>query len=392
MPQRRTSAAMGLMTSMVLVGLAAPPAIWAQAAQPAGTSRCRPTIIALPLPAGTTSGDVLSATATIAVGPVADDAQHNSVAVWRKKSGTWTVQDLGDFGISAPFEPLSATGVNAGGEVTIGVNADVMGGWLYSNGVIHRLKDFAGGPNAYVRAINRTGEMVGEALDAKGNDFAAKWMHWWSRPIRLAPTHGYDGSFAQGLNDAGFVVGGSFSNGSNATLPVRWSPDGAVTVLAHPTDGAEGFDINGAGRVVGVGYTPTGTSALTWNPAGHVRNLGMFAGDTFARAIGVDARGDVVGFSGANPPPPAVPVRHVLYSPGAGAARSLLPLSLSWADGAYSHALDDQGDVFGASAMTHVAIPQPTEWTCAAAQSFVPPTGAASASARPTVNPRVIHN
>lgn len=113
---------------------------------------------------------------------------------------------------------LSAIGVNTRGELTIGVNTNVMGARLYRDGVIHRLRDFAGGPSAYVRPINDGGEMVGEALDANGNDFGAVWMHWWSKPISLRPTSGCDGSYAQGVNDQGCVVGGSFSIGPNPTV------------------------------------------------------------------------------------------------------------------------------------------------------------------------------
>jgi hypothetical protein len=107
----------------------------------------------------------------------------------------------------------------------------------------------------------------------------------------------------------------------------------------------------------------------------------------FSRAIGVSSNGTVVGFEGVNPPPPEIPVRHVLLWPGLGAARTLLPLSLDWSDGAYSHTLDDHGDVFGASAATHTSLPRPTEWTCALQQSFVP---AGAGGAGPAVTPRVI--
>ena len=92
-----------------------------------------------------------------------------------------------------------------------------------------------------------------------------------------------------------------------------------------------------------------------------------------SRLIGVNNNGVAVGFEGVNPPPPAIPVRHILLWPGHGAARTLMPLSGNWADGAYSHTLDDHGDVFGASSVSSTSVPQPTEWTCALEQSFVPP-------------------
>ena len=94
------------------------------------------------------------------------------------------------------------------GDIAVGVSSDLFEGWLVTaHRATHQLHDFAGGTNAYVRAINDDGLMVGEALDANGNDFAAKWPHWWSRPIRLDPAAGYDGSYAQGVNDKGVVTG-----------------------------------------------------------------------------------------------------------------------------------------------------------------------------------------
>jgi uncharacterized membrane protein len=389
MMQRRASAVIGVTGSVVVLALLGPagPA-QAQRQSQSATNRCAPTITALPLPAGETNGDVLSVRGSTAVGYAADDSQHQAVMVWRRYTGTWTVQDLGNFGITEQFSGLSATGVNTLGEVTIGVNTNVMGAWLYSDGVIHPLHDFAGGTNAYVRAINDGGEMVGEALDANGNDFGAVWMHWWSKPTKLRPTSGYDGSYAQGVNDQGYVVGGSFSNGPNPTIPVRWGPDGHVKVLDTVGSDAQGFGINSAGRAVGDGSTAAGDGrALVWNRSGRVRNLGVFPGSVFSRAIGVSSNGTVVGFEGVNPPPPEIPVRHVLLWPGLGAARTLLPLSLDWSDGAYSHTLDDHGDVFGASAATHTSLPRPTEWTCALQQSFVP---AGAGGAGPAVTPRVI--
>lgn len=382
---RRATAAVG--TAAPLVALAVVGQVGPAGADDGASRVCQPTIVALPLPPGTTNGDVLSATTTTAVGYVADDAQHQSVAVWRVRDGRWRVQDLGDFGISEQFSGLSATGVNARGDVAIGVNTDVMGAWLLRNGVVHRLRDFAGGTNAYARGINDRGEVVGEALDAAGADYGALWTSWRSAPVRLAPTTGYDGSFAQGVNDRGQVVGGSFSNGPQPTLPVRWASNGSLTELETLGGDGQAFDINAAGRSVGYSLTPGGQQrAVVWSSAGRVRDLGVFPGSVFSRAIGVSVQGYVVGFEGVNPTPPTIPVRHVLLWPGYGPARSLLPLSLSWADGAYAHAVDNSGDVFGASAATAVSLPRPTEWTCALEQSFVP---AAVSGTTPAVRPLV---
>lgn len=345
-----------------------------------------PTITALPLPAGQTNGDIISAAGQWAVGYVADDAQVQHVAIWRGAGGVWSVRDLGDFGISAPFSGLGATGVNARGQVSIGAfdtGAGDEGAWLFDGSKIHRLADFAGGTNAYARAINFSGEVVGEAFDAQGNDFAALWRHWWSAPIELAPTAGFDGSYAQGVNSRGEVVGGSFSNGPAPTLPVVWGADGTPRVLPDLGRGGDVFDRNGQGRTVGQVYTDAGAHAAVWDHV-RLRDLGVFSDCVFARAIGVGASGEVVGFAGH--PTSGIPLRHVVFWPGFGLTRSLLPLDLSWMDNAYAHAI--VGDtVFGTSMASHGARERPTMWTHAMAQSFVP-SGAESAQS--AALPRVV--
>lgn len=263
---------------------------------------CTPAITALPLPVGEVSGDVISANAREAVGFVADVAQHQHVAIWRRTSGTsgtrgWSVQDLGDLGLT-DSGGLAATGVTPDGVVSIGVNTAVMGGWVYAHGIVHQLKDFAGGTSAYARAINSDGVVAGEALDAAGNDFAARWDHWWSTPVKLGPIAGLDGSYAQGMNDRGQVVGGSFSFGPAPTAATRWSFAGVPAVLASFGADAQASDINNAGRAVGDVNTSGGKRAAVWDRRGHVIDLGVFAGDAFSRAIGVSSDGAVVGFGG----------------------------------------------------------------------------------------------
>lgn len=366
----------GKWTTALLAGLAVSLAGFGQAAYANGASQgnhsseCPPTIVALPLPPGMNHGDVLGARGRRAVGFVANAAQHQHAALWTRSDGRWHVRDLGDFGITAPDEPLSATGIDHRGEIAVGINSDVMAGWLVSRGRVHRLTDFAGGTNAYVRAINASGAMVGEALDADGNDFAAVWRHWWSPPRRLAPTAGYDGSYAQGISNRGQVTGGSFSFGPLPTVATVWSLRGRAEALPSE-QAAEGIAINNSGEVAGRQLVDP-KPALVWPPSGPPRSPNLFAGDTFARGQAITARGKVVGFEGSDPVG-AIPIRHILLSSGTQRTRSLLPLSLSWADGALSHVITNNGTVYGSSALTHTSFPQPTVWTCTSSQSFVPP-------------------
>jgi uncharacterized membrane protein len=377
-PRSRVTA---LVTAAAMAGLgvvgAAVPADAARASRAAwAETACRPAIRALPLPSGQTNGDVLSAVPDTAVGFVADDAQHQHVAIWRRAGARWSVQDLGDLGITDAFSGLSATGVNAHGAVSVGINTNFgMGGWEYVGGALHPLHDFAGGTAAYARAINDSGVVAGEALDSAGNDFAAVWPHWWSRPIKLRPSSGLDGSFAQGIDDRGRVVGGSFSNGPPPTVAMRWSRTGVPTTLTGFGADAQAWDINNSGRVVGDATTADGQRAAVWDSAGHGTTLDVFAGMQFSRLIGVNERGEAIGWDGVNPAPPAIPVRRVLLWTGRGPARSLLPITRNWSDGALAHAIDDRGTVYGSSTAVPDTAPVPTIWTCAAAQSFVPMHG-----------------
>ncbi len=335
--------------------------------------RCSPSITALPLPTGMVNGDVLAVAGDRAAGLVSDSEAFQHAALWTRTGGGWQVRDLGDFGVTAPDEPLSATGVDRRGDIAVGISSDLFEGWLVTRSGTHQLHDFAGGTNAYVRAINADGLMVGEALDADGNDFAAVWPHWWSRPVRLAPAPGYDGSYAQGVNDRGQVVGGSFSFGALPTLAMRWSRNGTAEVLPATGD-AEAMSLNDRGAVVGRALVEPST-ALVWHDSREPDSLGLFADSTFSRAFSVNDRGEVVGFEGDNPPG-QVPVRHLLYWPGEGPTMSLLPLSGNWGDGALTHVIAQDGTVFGSSFVNQESFLAPTMWRCAAAQAFVPtPTG-----------------
>jgi uncharacterized membrane protein len=247
-----------------------------------------------------------------------------------------------------------------------------MAGWLLTAGRVHQLHDFAGGTAAYARAINDAGTVVGEALDAQGNDYAAVWTSWWSQPRKLPPAPGYDGSFAQGIDSTGQVVGGSFSNGSLPTVAMRWSVRGVPTVLTSPGADAQAWAVSRRAGSVGDVDTASGKRAVRWDAHDVPRTLGVFAGMQFSRLLGEDSRGLAVGWEGVNPPPPAIPIRRVLLQASGGAARSLLPITRNWSDNAYAHGIDDAGTVYGTSASSSQPLTVPTVWTCAIAQAFAP--------------------
>ena len=313
-------------------------------------------------PDGMTNGDVLAVRPPsgrrLRVGLQA--LQH--AALWTCGRHSWRVKDLGDFGVTAPDEPLSATGVDGRGDVAVGISSDLFEGWLVTRSGTHQLHDFAGGTNAYVRAINDDGLMVGEALDADGNDFAAMWPHWWSRPVRLAPAPGYDGSYAQGVNDRGEVAGGSFSFGA---LPTRG--DALVTQRNRP--GAAGRRRGGDEP-----ERPRHRRRARTRSTPHRTRLARLAerrtasGCSPTRPSREPSRlTTAVRWSGsrATTRPDRSPCGTSCSGRGKGPTMSLLPLSGNWADGALTHVIAHDGTVFGSSFVNQESFLAPTMWRCA---------------------------
>ena len=127
---------------------------------------------------------------------------------------------MGDLGTFAGGSFSSAIGIDERGQVA-GVSNDV-GGFsdpqaaLWSNGTITDL----GPPESIARAINKRGQIAGEARSASGDFRAFLWQH--DRFTDLAMLPGETSSVAWDLNDAGQVVGESLTS-SFASTAVVWN-------------------------------------------------------------------------------------------------------------------------------------------------------------------------
>ncbi len=129
----------------------------------------------------------------------------------------------------------------------------------------------AGFDNCLALDVNATGAIVGHCFKGRGaSETAVHWANATASPTSLPLPGGATGSVAQGINDAGMIVGGA---GQSA---VRWTPSGATwnaELLPGPGGGALAYQVNDAGWVSGtVGAAPT--RAALWSPSGALQLLG----------------------------------------------------------------------------------------------------------------------
>lgn len=114
-------------------------------------------------------------------------------------------------------------------------------------------------------------------------------------------------SFAAGINDSGSQVG-SYFPGVQSSSAFLISADGTLTNLKNlntgvTSHGSQAEAINNAGTIVGSSYT-SGNAAehpASWNATGTVvTDLGTIAGGKFGAAFGINASGEIVGTAGAS--------------------------------------------------------------------------------------------
>jgi len=216
----------------------------------------------------------------------------------------WVAHDLGTLG----DYPVVARGLDDQGRV-VGVSRRtdtvyVHGFATGANGV--GLVDLCGGADwgCDAQGINNAGEVVGGYLSDDMGTWSAFAVEADATSFRMLPTLGGMGyTLAHGVNDHGQVAGESRTA----------APDGAVHAFASTPNGARLHDvgahgfkggdsaaiaINGDGVVVGVGVTPQGQwhAISAPDPRGRLLDLGTLGGEGSA-ATGVAPDGRVVGWA-----------------------------------------------------------------------------------------------
>jgi uncharacterized membrane protein len=188
-----------------------------------------------------------------------------------------------------------ASDVNRTGQVA-GQVADGSGTrafvWTTGTGAVLTLPA-AGFASSSTRAINDRGVVVGKVGTTTG-DRASVWDLRTGRRVLLAMDE------AVGVNEQGLVVGIRYGLG-DGNLALVWTPSTRRLQTLRPLtgdDSAEPSDINDAGRVVGISYSlerdDLVTAPVLWRSrTARPCALSAVQGNGFARAL--DDRGRVVG-------------------------------------------------------------------------------------------------
>jgi uncharacterized membrane protein len=168
--------------------------------------------------------------------------------------------------LHAGDETSQAFGINAAGKA-VGISGNSPVVWD-RDGNPTELPFPAGAGGAVVRGINDRGEAAGTA----GGEGGAFWDR--DGNLTLLPTlpggvgnEVPEARFAAGnvINVHGEVVGISFGAGGGATV---WDSDGNPTALPFLAGafGNSAFGINAAGEIVGYSIGPSGFRAVVWRP------------------------------------------------------------------------------------------------------------------------------
>jgi uncharacterized membrane protein len=149
--------------------------------------------------------------------------------------------------------------------------------------------------------LNELGRIVGGgAFLLSGPHHAYLWADpGLSPPIDLSPSAGESFFMAYGVNDAGFVVGGSAPSGRAILWEADLAGDYVQVELPMPLGGqrATAHDINDSGQIVGM----VDRRAVIWekSASGHyvAGDLGSPPGGTSSRAYAINDAGDVIGWA-----------------------------------------------------------------------------------------------
>ena len=231
----------------------------------------------------------------------------------------FSVTDLGSLGGSA----AQAFSINAGGQA-VGSASNMFGythAFSSSGGGISDLTFDTGAADGVASAINASGEIAGTQFIG-GQAYATAWTNGAPQSVGLA------GSYAMGINDPGIVTG-MLSDGH------AFAGSSELTVF----DWSSGYAINNGGQVAGYAQVSPGVfRGFIWTPSTGVVVLGTFGGmNSYAMAI--NNAGDVAGNAQL-----ADGFAHAFVSSG-GALQDLGSLGGS----SYAYGINARGDVVGYS-------------------------------------------
>ena len=214
-----------------------------------------------------------------------------------------TMQTFPELGRDNGGWAINSSGVIAGGSTL------APGGWFHAaafpGGVRTDLHDLGGAtdPNdnrwSLANGINDAGQVVGASVTADGN--ATKAILWDNTlDPTVLPTLGGASAEANGINNAGQVVGNSYLDGDAVHHAARWTLSGQpigiddLGTLGGANSSASA--INAAGQIVGwSNLTGEEQHATLWNGT-DITDLGTLGGVN-SQALAINVDGTIVGWS-----------------------------------------------------------------------------------------------
>lgn len=152
-----------------------------------------------------------------------------------------------------------------------------------------------GGTVSYPAAINDSGRVVGDSQTAAGDTHGFYWTQA-TGMVNLPPLGGTF-STAVAVNASGQAAGIS-STTAGAQHAVRWSATGVPTDVTPTAIDSSAIAINAGGAVAGTMTVGANLRAFYWSGSGGVTTIPTLTGGTYNFATGMNASGQVVGYSG----------------------------------------------------------------------------------------------
>jgi probable HAF family extracellular repeat protein len=188
-----------------------------------------------------------------------------------------------------------ATGVNDWGQVTgYGYNMDTYISnafkWTEQDGMTNLS---AGQDYCVAKGINKNGQITGY-----WNNPSHAFL-WENSAFRDLGTLGGDSSWANGINNVGYVIGGSYYNSSGASHAFLWN-GGWIDLGTLGGINSEAMGLNDLGQIVGYSETASGdTHAFLWENGHGMQDLNNLipgnSGWELLRALAINKDGQIVG-------------------------------------------------------------------------------------------------
>jgi uncharacterized membrane protein len=232
-----------------------------------------------------------------------NEAEIPRPTIWPGPDGTGS-----DLGVN-PTGDADAFGINDNQQIVGTQAGHVVTPWLQQGGTVTNLPTFPGGSTTEAFAVGGNGTVVGDAVQANGNEPAVEWIN--GKISSLGTLNG--GNFAEALavNNTGQAVGAASAPGSSQPFlfhAVMFSNGKAIdlNVPGANQNAAHATAINNNGVIVGDdGILPplqlvgSGNGFIYRN--GHATELNNLIAPTpgvrLAGATGINDAGDIVGIA-----------------------------------------------------------------------------------------------